>query len=283
MIWSGHPSLSERGRKNGGCGPPRAAPTGADARQSSGHGAGRQGRLVLRTQVGRVSGAGLPGRRRRGAAVPQRQGPGPLLPRGHRRGPRRARAALRPGRRDRRAQEDRRQDEVGLGVAEPAHPPRRVADLDVGRTDPGTLHRFRRRRRRRRLAAARPVPGPPGGAAGIRRGETVVSRHPHHRGRRARHPVARGVRRRRARRRHRQTARRRVPARQTGDGEDQAPPRRRLCGHRLPRPQERRRGGIDPARTVPRRRRTADGRRRCLVHRQSPAGAAGRPRAAAHR
>ena len=210
MIWSGHPSLSERGRKNGGCGPPRAAPTGADAGQGSGHGPGRRGGLVLRTEVGRLSGAGLPRRRRRGAALPQRQGSGPLLPGGHRRGTRRARAPLRSGRRDRRAQGNRRQDKVGLGVAEPAHPPRRVADLDAGRTDPGAFHRFRRAGPGRRVADAGAVSGPSGSAAGVRRGETVVPPHPHHRGSRARHPVARGVRRRRARRRHRQTARRHV-------------------------------------------------------------------------
>ena len=53
-------------------------------------------------------------------------------------------------------------------------------------------------------------------------------------------------------RRDRQAARRSVPAGQAGDGEGQARARRRLRGHRLPDPQERRGRRVDPARPLPR-------------------------------
>ena len=127
MTFSGLSSLSEHGRQNGTCGSPRAAPDGADAGQGPGDGARRRGGVVLRAEVGRLPGAGVPRRRRRRPAVAQRQGPGPLLPRAGRRAARRAGAAVRARRRGRRPPRDRRPHPAGLGVAEPAHPPRRAA------------------------------------------------------------------------------------------------------------------------------------------------------------
>ena len=156
--------LEEDGKR----GPSRAAARRADAGQGAGQGARRAGGVVLRAQVGRLPGAGVPRRRRGGAAVPQRQGPRPVLPRAARLAARRARATLRARRRGRRAAGDRRPHPAGLGVAEPAHPPRGEPGQDARRTDTRALHRVRRARHRGPLAAGRAVPGAPR-SAGRRR------------------------------------------------------------------------------------------------------------------
>ena len=146
---------------------------------------------------------------------------------------------------------------------------------------PGALHRLRRAGHWRHVAVEGAVPDPSRSAVRSGEREAVVPRHPHHRGSRTGRAVARHVRGRRPGRGDREEAGRPVSAGQAGDGQGQARPRRRLRGHRLPDPQERRGRRVDPARPVPRRRRTADGRRRRVVHRQGPAQAAGRSRAAA--
>ncbi len=267
--------------QDGHRGPTCTATVRADAGQGPGQGAARTRCVVLRAEVGRLPGAGVPRRRQGRHAVPQRQGIRPLLSRARECAARRAGAALCARRRDRRPAGDRRPHPAGLGVAVATHPSRSQPHQDARRADTGALHRFRRAGYRRHVASERAVPDPSRSA--VRSGErkAVVPRHPDHRGPRARRQVAGHVRGRRPRRGDREETGRAVSAGQARDGQGQARPRRRLRRHRLPHPQERRGRRVDPARPVPRRRRAPDGRRRSVVHRQRPAQAAGRPRAAA--
>ena len=237
--------------------------------------------MVLRAEVGRLSGAGVPRRRRGGPAVAQRQGTRPLLPG--------AVQALRDELVPRCVLDGEVVVPREIGgrirldwesLCQRIHPAASRVKMLAEQT-PGALHRFRRAGHRRQVADGRAVPRPSASAVRSDQREAVVPRHPHHRGPRSGRAVAQHVRGRRPGRGDRQEAGRAVPAGQAGDGQGQTRPRRRLRGHRLPHPQERRGCRVDPARPVPRRRRTADGRRRSVVHRQGPAEAAGRPGAAA--
>ena len=151
-------------REYGNRGPPRTATDRADAGQSPGEGARRGRGVVLRAEVGRFPGAGFPRRRRDRPAVPQWQGPRPVLPGTARRAARRVGAALCARRRSRRPPRDRGPHAAGLGIAEPAHPPRRQPHQDAFRGDPCALHRFRRAGHRGHVTAEGAVPGPPRGA-----------------------------------------------------------------------------------------------------------------------
>src|SRR3954451_5462244 len=65
----------------GNHGPTRAATVRADAGQGPDQGSARSRGVVVRAEMGRLSGAGVSRRRTGCGAVTQRQGTGPVLPR----------------------------------------------------------------------------------------------------------------------------------------------------------------------------------------------------------
>ena len=238
-------------------------------------------RLAVRAEVGRLPGAGLPGRRRGLHPVPRPQAARPVLPRARRAARGRAPGAVRPRRRGRHRRDGGLEFEALLLRIHPAasrvkmlaeQSPASFVAWDLLALGDEDLRETPRSSVAARLEAA---------LAGARRDRvhlTPATTRPGAGG-----GLVRPVRGRRPRRRDREAPRGDLPAGQAGDDQGQAPAHGRLRRRRLPLAQERARHArrVAAARAVRRRRHAPPRRRHLVVHLGSPSRAHRRARAAA--